>query len=84
MRCLLGKETDVENWRVGSTNVHFTEGQGLCAVCGVRRVRNLLALKHLGVGGWETEKKSGLLEFFSSVRAKKNDEIRVASMGWHT
>ena len=32
----------------------------------------------------ETEKTSGWLEFFSSMRTKKNDEIRVASMGWCT
>ena len=32
----------------------------------------------------ETEKNSGRPEFFSSVITKKNNEIRVASIGWRT
>ena len=51
LRWMLGEETDVENWRVGSMNVQVTEGQRLCAVHGAWRVRILLSLKHLGVGG---------------------------------
>ena len=55
---LLVEETDVEDWRVGSTNEQVNEGQGWCAAHGAWRVRNILDLKHLGVGGWETEKIS--------------------------
>ena len=54
LRWLLGNETDMEDWRVGSTNVHFTEGQELCAAHGAQHVRIFTVLKHLGVGGWET------------------------------
>ena len=57
LRWLLGNETDVEDQCVDSTNVHVIERQGLCEAHGARHVRNLLALKQLGLGGWETEKK---------------------------
>ena len=60
------EETGVENWRVGSTNIHVTEGQGLCAVRGARRVRNLLALKHLGVDEWESKNP---VDYFNYFRA---------------
>ena len=33
LRWLLENKNDVEDWRVGSTNVYVTEGQGLCAAC---------------------------------------------------
>ena len=59
LRWLLGNEIDVEDWRVGSKNINVTKGQGLCTVRGARRVRKLLALKHLGVDGWEIEKTRG-------------------------
>ena len=49
---MLGNETDMEDLRIGSTSVHVTEGQGLCTARGTRRMRNIMAIKHLGVGGW--------------------------------
>ena len=66
MHWVLGNQTDVEDWCVDSTNVHVTKEQGLCAARGTRRVRNLLALKHLGVDGWvgDRKKSADYLNYF--------------------